>query len=119
MAFHYKDQALTPNGWIAPGQLRDQILAHEHSAARRARLWRNVEKVVVGNSNVRRQHAEYRGEPTVVWEWIGPLGLIEAAPDVGGTPGSAIRGSAARRKSAGARVSFGGAEQKALYPSLT
>lgn len=100
---HYIDNVLTPYPYLAPNQLRDLVLAHEHSPSRRAELWRRVEKIVEGNSNVRARVAEQHGEEMRVWQWVGgSYGYIEdnvndADVDVAGT-GSMVEVQSARRR---------------------
>ena len=68
----------TQEGWISSGQLRDDVLRDEFSAARRAKIWKKVEAVVEMNANVRPSVREGRtGEVSRVWEWIGNVGLLE------------------------------------------
>ena len=68
----------TPEGWISSGQLRDDVLREEFSAARRAKIWKKVEAVVEMNANVRPSVREGRtGEVSRVWEWIGNVGFLE------------------------------------------
>ena len=71
--------------WIAVAQLRDDVLRHEHSAAKREALWKRVRNVVERNANVRASVKETRatGEVGRVWEWIGavPQDLLETAAD--------------------------------------
>jgi hypothetical protein len=59
-------------------QLRDDVLRDEFSAKRRQRLWEKVQKKVEHNSNVRAAVREGRsGDVARMWEWIGPVQLIE------------------------------------------
>ncbi|KAG8960307.1 inner nuclear membrane protein enriched at telomere/subtelomere region [Tulasnella sp. 419] len=73
MAYHV-DPVLTPEPYIAPAHLRDLILRHEHSPAVRQKLWVKVQKIVEGNSNVRANLEEVKGEDTRVWRWVGSSG---------------------------------------------
>ncbi|MBW0487509.1 hypothetical protein O181_027224 [Austropuccinia psidii MF-1] len=68
---HHTNPSLAPNPMIASAQLRDLILSYDHSPVNRQKLWRKVEKVIEGNSNVRTKLSEIRGENIKVWEWIG------------------------------------------------
>ncbi|KAJ7109339.1 Man1-Src1p-C-terminal domain-containing protein [Mycena epipterygia] len=53
-------------------QLRDVVLAEEHSVPARARLWARVERVVEGNANVRANLEEVGGGDEMrVWRWVG------------------------------------------------
>lgn len=71
---HHVDPALVPQAYMAQSHLRDLILQHEHSPARRQRLWTKVEKVVEGNANVRASQIEHNGEELRAWEWTGTGG---------------------------------------------
>lgn len=63
--------------WISVGQLRDDVLRDEFSAARREDIWKKVKAVVELNANVRASVREGRGgDVSRVWEWIGSLGLL-------------------------------------------
>lgn len=76
----------TQEGWISSGQLRDDVLRDEFSAARRAKIWKKVEAVVEMNANVRPSVRESRtGEVSRVWEWIGNVGLLEDGRGSGST----------------------------------
>ena len=68
---YHLDPALTPAASIAQSHLRDLILQHEHSPARRQWLWHKVEKVIEANSNVRAKQVEINGEDMRAWEWQG------------------------------------------------
>lgn len=71
-------QGTAPEPWISVGQLRDDVLRAELSFSDRERVWKGVREVVEGNSNVRTNVREGRhGEVSKVWEWIGPVGMIE------------------------------------------
>lgn len=63
--------------YISVGQLRDDVLRAEFSAARREDIWKKVKAVVELNANVRASVREGRGgDVSRVWEWIGSLGLL-------------------------------------------
>ena len=63
--------------YISVGQLRDDVLRAEFSAARREDIWKKVKVVVELNANVRASVREGRGgDVSRVWEWIGSLGLL-------------------------------------------
>lgn len=69
---HHTNPSLSPNPpTLASAQLRDLILSYDHSPLNRQKLWKKVEKIVEGNSNVRTKVSEIRGESIKVWEWIG------------------------------------------------
>ncbi|KAA1085213.1 inner nuclear membrane protein enriched at telomere/subtelomere region [Puccinia graminis f. sp. tritici] len=69
---HHTNPALSPQPpTLASAQLRDLILSYDHSPVNRQKLWKKVEKIVEGNSNVRTKVSEIRGESIKVWEWIG------------------------------------------------
>lgn len=75
-AIHAADRAPEPH--ISAGQLRDDVLRDEFSAARREQIWQRVKKVVEMNANVRAGVKEGRsGEVSRVWEWIGALPAVE------------------------------------------
>ena len=87
-----------PESWMSIGQLRDDVLRDEFSAARREGMWKEVRKVVEMNANVRASERELRaGDVSRVWEWIGNLGL----PDESG--GNGGRRSSVRFSLAGSR----------------
>ncbi|GAA5932755.1 uncharacterized protein JCM15063_002194 [Sporobolomyces koalae] len=79
---HHADPVLVPFAHIAPSHLRDLVLQHVHSPTRRAQLWKKVEKVVEGNSNVRVMEVEQNGEELRGWQWVGATGAreLEASP---------------------------------------
>ncbi|GAA6060125.1 hypothetical protein JCM10212_001422 [Sporobolomyces blumeae] len=83
---HHADPVLVPFPHIAPSHLRDLVLQHVHSPERRAQLWRKVEKVVEGNSNVRVMEVEQNGEELRGWKWIGATGPDRDGARDGGTP---------------------------------
>ena len=93
-ALHARGDAAEP--WISVGQLRDDVLRDEFSAARREGIWKKVKAVVEMNANVRASVRESRaGDISRVWEWIGSVGLLGEEPWAG-------------PKRASGRVSFGG-----------
>ncbi|KAJ7632581.1 Man1-Src1p-C-terminal domain-containing protein [Roridomyces roridus] len=58
--------------YLSSLQLRDVVLANEHSVSARARLWKRVEHVVEGNANVRANLEEVGGGDELrVWRWVG------------------------------------------------
>ncbi|KAG0152092.1 hypothetical protein CROQUDRAFT_70914 [Cronartium quercuum f. sp. fusiforme G11] len=68
---HHTNPTLKPNAFIASAHLRDLILSYEHSPIARQKLWKKVETIIEGNSNIRTKLSEQRGENIKVWEWIG------------------------------------------------
>ena len=70
-----------PEPWISVGQMRDDVLRDEFSAARRESIWKRVKAVVEMNANVRASVREDRlGEVSRVWEWIGSVPALEDQP---------------------------------------
>ncbi|KAM0756451.1 hypothetical protein T439DRAFT_321156 [Meredithblackwellia eburnea MCA 4105] len=82
---HYADPVLTPYSHLAPSHLRDLVLQHVHSSSERQRLWKQVEKIVEGNSNVRAKQVEHHGEEIRAWEWVGLAGPSSRPGTPGGT----------------------------------
>ncbi|GAA5882698.1 hypothetical protein JCM1840_001378 [Sporobolomyces johnsonii] len=76
---HHADPVLVPFAHIAPLHLRDLILQDVHSPTRRAQLWKKVEKVIEGNSNVRVINVEQNGEELRGWLWTGSTRAIDEA----------------------------------------
>ncbi len=68
---HHVDPVTCPEPFIVPVHLRDLILQEEHDPRVRQSLWKDVERVVEANSNVRTNLEEVRGEDTKVWRWVG------------------------------------------------
>ena len=59
-------------------QLRDDVLRNEFSSSQRIKIWKHVQKKVERNSNVRAAVREgASGDITRMWEWIGPVRLLE------------------------------------------
>lgn len=59
-------------------QLRDDVLRDDFSTSRRNKLWKRVQKKVEHNSNIRAAVREgASGDITRMWEWIGPVQLLE------------------------------------------
>jgi len=95
---HHTNPALSPGPpTLASAQLRDLILSYDHSPVNRQKVWKKVEKIVEGNSNVRTKVSEIRGESIKVWEWIGnykgSLGFSHLAPSAAHTPSQPFNGS--------------------------
>lgn len=83
--------SMTPVPYLAPAQLRDLVLRDERSASRKAELWKQVEKAVESNANVRARMAEQHGEEIRVWQWVGgayetDLPAIEPQPAASAAP---------------------------------
>ncbi|CAL3968817.1 unnamed protein product [Diplocarpon coronariae] len=77
-AQHTQDPSSVPEPWISIGQLRDDILRHEHSVRRREATWNRVRVVVETNANVRSSQREGRnGIISRVWEWVGAVPALE------------------------------------------
>jgi Man1-Src1p-C-terminal domain len=87
-----KEDGRVSEGFIAAGQLRDDVLRNVFSARERERVWANVRRIVEGNSNVRAATREggKTGEWSRVWEWIGPVDL---APGLEGRRSGLLRNS--------------------------
>lgn len=91
----YQDRGLSMN------QLRDDVLRNEFSAARRIKLWQKVQKKVENNANVRAAVREGQsGDITRMWEWTGPVHLLEEGHSSG--------------KRDGGRYSLGGLQESPL-----
>ena len=61
--------------FIPSFQLRDSLLADEHSVSRRTRIWEHVARVVEGNANVRVNEGETAaGDEARLWYWVGEGG---------------------------------------------
>jgi len=81
-ALHVQDREAFPEPWISMGQLRDDVLRHEHSISKREAIWSRVRKVVEMNANIRASQREGRsGEISRVWEWIGAIASGDRAED--------------------------------------
>uniref|UniRef100_A0A060TG78 ARAD1D28424p n=1 Tax=Blastobotrys adeninivorans TaxID=409370 RepID=A0A060TG78_BLAAD len=64
-------KGVTPR-YVASAHLRDAALAGETSQKRKEMLWKQVQRVIESNSNIRVRQLEVHGEIMKVWEWIGP-----------------------------------------------
>ncbi|GAA5833876.1 hypothetical protein JCM11251_005994 [Rhodosporidiobolus azoricus] len=84
---HLTSPASFPYPHLAPSHLRDLLLTSVHSPSRRAELWRQVEKVVEGNANVRVGEVEVGGEEMRGWRWIGPTTVERTVESGQGTDG--------------------------------
>ncbi|KAK7014895.1 inner nuclear membrane protein SRC1 [Favolaschia claudopus] len=68
--------------YLSSLQLRDVVLAEEHSVPARARLWAKVERIVEGNANVRANLEEVEGGDEMrVWRWVGAPSPTKAGRD--------------------------------------
>ncbi|KAF2791854.1 hypothetical protein K505DRAFT_326558 [Melanomma pulvis-pyrius CBS 109.77] len=77
-ALNTQDPGAYPEPGVSMTQLRDDVLRTEFSASKRQQLWEKVQKKVEHNSNVRAAVREGRsGDVARMWEWIGPVQLIE------------------------------------------
>ncbi|KAJ7774666.1 Man1-Src1p-C-terminal domain-containing protein [Mycena maculata] len=69
---YHTDPVSATAPYLSSLQLRDVVLAEEHSVPARARLWSRVERVVEGNANVRANLEEVGGGDELrVWRWVG------------------------------------------------
>jgi Man1-Src1p-C-terminal domain len=60
------------DSFVSVTQMRDSVLRDEFSSVRRQRVWRNVEKLVEQNSNVRTKVGSLgSGDIGRGWRWIG------------------------------------------------
>ncbi|KAF2711400.1 hypothetical protein K504DRAFT_475262 [Pleomassaria siparia CBS 279.74] len=77
-ALNAQDSGAYPEAGISMTQLRDDVLRSEFSASKRQKLWAVVQKKVEHNSNVRAAVREsHSGDVGRIWEWIGPVQLLE------------------------------------------
>ncbi|SNX81517.1 related to SRC1 - involved in sister chromatid segregation [Melanopsichium pennsylvanicum] len=83
---HGRDPVIHPDDFVPLSHLRDHILAGEHKAKTRNRLWKKVAKIVEENSNVRTRQAQRKGEWLRVWQWVG-VESFKGYDVVGITPG--------------------------------
>lgn len=81
---HYTDPVQNPQPYMATAHLRDFLLASEHSASKRTKLWQGVQRVVESNSNVRTRQVDLRGEWHRVWEWVGYQSSAPTSPMIEG-----------------------------------
>jgi hypothetical protein len=74
---HQEPNAYQERG-LSMNQLRDDVLRNEFSSSRRMKLWQRVQKKVEHNSNIRAAVREGQsGDITRMWEWIGPVQMLE------------------------------------------
>jgi hypothetical protein len=66
-----KDPVLNPRDSIQVGRLRDLLMEDVHDVKERMRVWKRVEKIVGGNSNVMTVEGEWEGEEGRGWKWVG------------------------------------------------
>ncbi|KAH6643634.1 sister chromatid separation protein-like protein [Boeremia exigua] len=77
-ALSYQEPGAQVDRGVSMAQLRDDVLRNEFSSSRRQKLWQRVQKKVEFNSNVRAAvRTANSGDVARVWEWIGPVHLIE------------------------------------------
>lgn len=57
---------------VAVGHLRDELQHDVLDLKKRKKVWKDVQKIVESNVNVRSKQTDVRGEIMKVWEWIGP-----------------------------------------------
>jgi hypothetical protein len=75
---NHQEPGSYPEQGISMTQLRDDVLRNEFSSSRRQKLWARVQKKVELNSNVRAAVREnHSGDVARMWEWVGPLQLLE------------------------------------------
>lgn len=77
-ALSHQEPGAYPERGVSMAQLRDDVLRNEFSSSRRKKLWERVQKKVEFNSNVRAAvRTANSGDVARMWEWIGPLQLID------------------------------------------
>lgn len=77
-ALSYQEPGAQLDKGISMAQLRDDVLRDEFSSSRRQKLWDRVQKKVEFNSNIRAAvKTTNTGDVARVWEWVGPLKLLE------------------------------------------
>jgi hypothetical protein len=77
-AIAHQEPGARQEAGLSMNQLRDDVLRTEFSASRRIKLWKRVQKKVETNSNIRAAVREGpSGDITRMWEWTGPVQLIE------------------------------------------
>jgi hypothetical protein len=75
-----KEDERAKEAHLSVGGLRDDVLRNVFSVRERERVWKNVQRIVEGNSNVRAATREGRGgEVGRTWEWIGPVDFAGVA----------------------------------------
>ena len=73
-----QDPGTYPEPGLSMNQLRDDVLRNEFSSSRRIALWKRVQMKVESNSNVRAAVREGQsGDITRMWEWTGPVQLLD------------------------------------------
>ena len=137
---HYTDPVKTPEAFVAPAHLRDELLSAV-SLDDRKRLWSRVTQKIESNSNIRSISQQVKGEDMRVWQWVGtstsnasplnhhhlarkprtslgtPLRARSSLAGANGTPGSSNSG-AKRTVSFGPSSTSDESTPKSLYPSL-
>jgi len=83
-ALSHQEPGAHPERGVSMAQLRDDVLRNEFSSSRRKKLWERVQKKVEFNSNVRAAvRTANSGDVARMWEWIGPMHLIEDGRSTG------------------------------------
>ena len=96
-ALSIQEPGAYPDKGLSMAQLRDDVLRTEFSTKRRKALWERVQKKVEFNSNVRAAVRQApNGDVARMWEWTGPLKLLENG-----------RSSSGKRESGRFRLSYG------------
>ncbi|KAF2822819.1 sister chromatid separation protein-like protein [Ophiobolus disseminans] len=96
-ALSMQEPGAYPDKGLSMAQLRDDVLRTEFSTKRRKALWERVQKKVEFNSNVRAAVRQApSGDVARMWEWTGPLKLLESG-----------RSSSGKRESGRFRPSYG------------
>lgn len=89
-------------------QLRDDVLRDEFSAKQRIKIWKRVQKKVERNSNVRAAVREgASGDITRMWEWIGPVRMLEDGRGSGMRDGRRSLGWSSKAAGASAAAAAG------------
>jgi hypothetical protein len=84
-ALHIQEPGAYPDRGIMMGQIRDDVLRTEFSTTRRVKLWDRVQKKVEFNSNIRAAVRQApHGDIARMWEWTGPLKMLENGYSSGG-----------------------------------
>lgn len=85
-ALHIQEPGVYSDRGMTMVQIRDDVLRTEFSAKRRTKLWERVQKKVEFNSNVRAGVRQApHGDIARMWEWTGPLKMLEHGSSSGRT----------------------------------
>lgn len=120
-ALNSQEPGANPDLGVSMSQLRDDILRNEFSSKKRHQLWTRVQKKVEHNANVRAAVKEARGgDISRVWEWVGPVQLLEDGRSTGKRESSRFSvgpgfGSSPPAKAAKERQSLGWDESRPIY----